>query len=105
MQVLQQNAEYDALQWSSAVLQHYDRERSTIASAAEQATRASAERAGIGQWLSGLVLREGKVRRHVQGHSNTSVIQWKHAHHFILQYSSTKPQIYAVVHVRSIGIP
>ena len=62
LQVLQQNAEYDALQWSSAVLQHYDRECSRIASAAEQATRASAERAGIGQWLSGLVLREGKVR-------------------------------------------
>ena len=35
-----------------------------IASAAEQATRASAERAGIGQWLSGLVLREGKVRNY-----------------------------------------
>ena len=62
LQVLQQNAEYDALQWSSAVPQHYDKERSMIASAAEQATRASAERAGIGQWLSGLVLREGKVR-------------------------------------------
>ena len=62
LQVLQQNAEYDALQWSSAVARHYSKERSTIVSAAEQATRASAERAGIGQWLSGLVLREGKVR-------------------------------------------
>ena len=67
LQVLQQNAEYDALQWSSAVLKHYDKERSMIASAAEQATRASAERAGIGQWLSGLVLREGKVRCHDAG--------------------------------------
>ena len=35
-----------------------------IASAAEQATRASAERVGIGQWLSGLILREGKVRNY-----------------------------------------
>lgn len=61
VQVLQQNTEYDALQWHAAVRQHYSEERSTIASAAEQATRMSAERQGIGQWLSGLVLREGKV--------------------------------------------
>ena len=64
VQVLQQNTEYDALQWSAAVRQHYKEERGMIASAAEQATRASAERAGIGQWLSGLVLREGKVRHY-----------------------------------------
>ena len=61
MQVLGQTTEYDALQWSAAVKQHYAEERSLIAAAAEQATRASAERANIGQWLSGLVLREGKV--------------------------------------------
>ena len=70
LQVLQQNAEYDALQWPSAVVQHYSKERSTIASAAEQATRTSAERAGIGQWLSGLVLREGKVRCRGAGQSS-----------------------------------
>ena len=61
MQVLRQTTEYDALQWSAAVKQYYSEERSLIAAAAQHATRASAERAGIGQWLSGLVLREGKV--------------------------------------------
>lgn len=60
-QVLQQTTEYDALQWAAAVKQYYKEERSLIAAAADQATRASAERAGIGQWLSGMVLREGKV--------------------------------------------
>ena len=63
MQVLRQTTEYDALQWSAAVKQFYSEARSLIAAAAEHATRASAERAGIGQWLSGLVLREGKVSR------------------------------------------
>ena len=61
VQVLQQNTEYDALQWSAAVKHHYREERSMIVSATEDATRASAERGGIGQWLTGLVLREGKV--------------------------------------------
>jgi len=61
VQILQQNTEYDALQWSAAVKHHYREERSMIASASEHATNASAERGGIGQWLTGLVLREGKV--------------------------------------------
>ena len=83
-------------------MQHYNKERSTIAWAAEQATRASAERTGIGQWLSGLVLREGKVRCHGAGPFRTSVLQWRHTHQITLQHplltSSIKVQSYAVAH-------
>ncbi len=62
IQVLQQDAEFDALQWFESVRQHYAAERSSIKKAAEQAAWANAERTSIGQWLSGLVLGEGKVR-------------------------------------------
>ncbi len=60
-QVLQQDAEFDALQWFESVRQHYAAERLSIKKAAEQAAWATAERTSIGQWLSGLVLGEGKV--------------------------------------------
>jgi hypothetical protein len=61
VQVLQQDAEFDALQWFESVRQHYAAERVATKKAAEQAAWASNERTGIGQWLSGLVLGEGKV--------------------------------------------
>ncbi len=61
VQVLQQDAEFDALQWFDSVRHHYTAERLSTKKAAEQAALASAERTGIGQWLSGLVLGEGKV--------------------------------------------
>lgn len=61
MQVLQQDAEFDVLQWFESVRRHYARERLSIGRAAEAAMAASAERTSIGQWLSGLVLGEGKV--------------------------------------------
>jgi hypothetical protein len=59
--VLRQDAEFDALQWFESVNCHYKKERVQIEKAAQQAVMASAERASIGQWLSGLVLGEGKV--------------------------------------------
>ena len=61
-----------------------------IASAAEQATRASAERAGIGQWLSGLVLREGKVSCHGAGASQSICATVEAYPSFSLAYSSPK---------------
>ncbi|CAL8470925.1 g10467 [Coccomyxa elongata] len=60
LKVLQQDAEFDALQWFESVRQHYAAERLSIKKAAEQAAWANAERTSIGQWLSGLVLGEGK---------------------------------------------
>lgn len=62
LQVLSQDAEFDALQWFESGKQHYIAERQKIEKAAQQATWASAERISIGQWLSGLVLGEGKVK-------------------------------------------